>query len=243
MKERNLPSYLRIRNELKIKIEEGELQVDDRLPSESIMAKRFNVSRETFRSAVKLLQEDGYLHVKHGVGTFVSKSLPKIPNNLSELTSITAMIKEAGLMEDELRASLRIVSCKKEWAEKLDVPIESPVVLHERIRTADGEPVAYSINIMPHQFMKESIQEQEKIGSLIKYLKVAEGVEITKADSEIVVPLPTDFYCQKLLVKPDSTILLMKQIHYDHSNFPVLYSLDYLRNDIFSFWIRRTMHD
>lgn len=242
MREKHLPSYLRIRNELKEQIDNGELGADMRLPAENTMAKRFNVSRETFRSAVKLLQEEGYLHVKHGVGTFVSKSLPKIPNDLSELTSITAMIKEAGLMEDEFRESLQIVPCEEEWAEKLHVPVESPVVLHERIRMANEEPVAYSINVMPNEFMKDSIKNQEKIGSLIKYLELAENLKITKADSEIVVPLPTDSYCQKLLVKKDSTILLMKQIHYDQSNLPVLYSLDYLRNDIFSFWIRRTIH-
>ncbi|WP_223830726.1 hypothetical protein [Paenibacillus polymyxa] len=44
---------------------------------------------------------------------------------------------------------------------------------------------------------------------------------------------------------PQATVLLLKQLHYDEMNRDemnrqVLYSLDYVRSDIFRFWVRRT---
>lgn len=44
----------------------------------------------------------------------------------------------------------------------------------------------------------------------------------------------------RLLKHPHATVLLLKQLHYDEMNRQVLYSLDYVRSDIFRFWVRRT---
>ena len=204
MSKKHLPSYLKIGEELKDMIDEGIVKVGDKLPSENLMAKKFNVSRETFRSAVKLLQEEGRLHVKHGVGTFVANSLPKIPNSLEKLTSITSMINDAGLTEGEQRESIGIVGCTEEWASILNISVGTPVVVHERIRTANEEPVVFSVNIIPHQFIGDSIQQVKEIGSLIKFLESTYQIKITKADSEIIVPLHTDPNCKRLLVKPET---------------------------------------
>jgi len=238
MNEEKIPVYLKIKRDIEEMISDGRLKIGEKLPSETEMAKQFNVSRETFRSTLKLLQDEGKILVKHGVGRFVVNSLPKIPNSLEKLSSITSMIKSAGLIEGEQKESFGIKECTEEWARALKVEPVSPVIVTERIRTANGEPVVFSVNIIPKSIIGESILEREYIGSLFSYLKEL-NIELTTADSELVVPLHTDRNCQKLLIKPETTVLLMKQTQYDSKNQPILYSLDYFRNDIFSFWVRR----
>ena len=234
------PNYIMIKEQLEQMIETGNYKPGDRLPSEPEMAKKFGVSRETFRSAIKLLEQEGKLFVKHGVGTFVVRPLPQILHSLEKLHSITAMIKSAGLQEGEKRESIRTENSTREWADNLEIQTGTPVIVHERIRTANGEPVVYSINILPKQLVGNIFEEKEFSGSLFKFLEEECNLRMIRADTELVVPLHTDRNSQKLLIKPETTILLMKQKHYDHSNRPVLYSLDYLRNDVFKFWIRRT---
>lgn len=233
------PNYVRIKEKLEHLIDDGILKAGEKLASEIEMAKSFGVSRETFRSAVKLLEKEGKLMVKQGAGTFVVKPLPNIPNRLEKLGSVTEMIKSAGLEEEERRESIRQSSCTKEWAEMLRLKEGDPVIVNERIRTADGEPAVVSINVLPEHIVGQEILDYSAIGSLFNYLEERSNVYITSADAELNVPLHTDVYCQKLLIRPETTVLLMKQLHYNELNEPVLYSMDYFRNDVFTFTVRR----
>ncbi|KYG33864.1 GntR family transcriptional regulator [Alkalihalobacillus trypoxylicola] len=233
------PSYMEIRDKLFASIEKGEFCIGDQFPSEIEMAKSYGVSRETFRSAVKVLEKEGRVVVKRGVGTFVTTPLKTIPSSLEKLTSITDIIRAASLQEGDRSEQISEMLCEPEWAENLQVKVGDPVILHERIRTADGEPVVFSLNIIPRALIGDAFEKKEFSGSLLQFIEKHCRVKIEQADTEIVVPLHTDRYCQKLLVHPHTTVLLMKQVHYDEINRPVFYSIDYLRNDVFKFMIRR----
>jgi len=216
-------------------------KVGQKLPSEYELAKYFNVSRETLRAAIKLLEQEGKLLVKHGVGTFVIKPLPMIPSRLELLQSTGTMIKLAGLTEAENKEMVGEVQCTKEWATALSIAEGSTVVKLERIRYADGEAVAYSINMMPKELVGDAFEAEDFSGSLFSFLENRCKIHIARADTELVVPLKKDKYVARLQVEKgeETPVILMKQLHYDEQNKEVLYSYDYLRNDIFNFWVRR----
>ncbi|WP_240422198.1 GntR family transcriptional regulator [Paenibacillus periandrae] len=230
-----------VKQQLESMMESGRIRIGERLPSEVQMAKEFGVSRETFRSAVRILEEEGKLLVKHGVGTFVIPPLPVIPSSLEKLSSVGSMIRSAQLDEGESRVSLKTDSCSKDVAEALGLEPGDPVIVLERIRTANAEPVAYSINTISKKLAGEAFERGEFQGSLLSFFESQLGRKIVTADSEICVPLHIDRNCQRLLLHPQTTVLLLKQVHYDEANNPVMYSLDYLRNDVFTFRIRRTV--
>src|SRR5699024_8172882 len=116
----------------------------------------------------------------------------------------------------------------------------SLVVFHQRIRTANDEPVVFSQNIMPKSLVGDAFERKELKGSLTEFLEKECQMKTIRSDSELVVPLHTDKISQKLLIHPSTTVLLMKQLHYDEFNRPVMYSYDYFRNDVFTFQMRRT---
>ncbi|WP_208585575.1 GntR family transcriptional regulator [Gracilibacillus suaedae] len=232
--------YQEIKESLKTAIEDGRYPIGERLPPEMTLAKQFKVSRETIRSAIKLLEQEGRVVVRHGVGTFVVNPLPSLPNSLENLMSVTSMIMHAGLEDGERREKLRTEIPTDEWKELLQLQQEEQVIVHERIRTANHEPVVFSKNVLSSNLVGDLILKKETIGSLFQYLQNVHNIEITNASTEIVVPLHTDPNCQKLLIHPATTVLLLKQIHYDQHHTPVLYSLDYFRNDVFKFFITRT---
>ncbi|WP_078409908.1 GntR family transcriptional regulator [Priestia abyssalis] len=234
-----MSSYLNIKEELEEMIKDGQLKIGEKLPSEYNMAKFFGVSRDTFRSAVKLLEQERKLLVKHGVGTFVIKPPSNIPSSLEKLQSIGDLIKFAGLHEGERQESISLEKCRKDWAEKLGISEGDPVYLLKRIRTADHEPVAFSINILPKAVVGNIFEETQFSGSLFRFLQMECGISILHADTEIVVPLSSDENVQKLMCTPNTTVLLLKHLNFNEKNQQVMYSLDYLRNDIFNFWIRR----
>lgn len=234
-------SYQNIKQEIAKMIDNKLWKVGQKLPSEYELAKYFNVSRETLRAAIKLLEQEGKLLVKHGIGTFVIKPLPVIPSRLEFLQSTGTMIKLAGLTEEDNKEMIGEVACNKEWANALNVEEGSGVVKLERIRYADGEAVAYSINIMPKDVVGDAFERVDFSGSLFGFLEDKCRIHIARADTELLVPLKKDKYVQRLQVDKveETPVILMKQLHYDEQNKEVLYSFDYLRNDVFNFWVRR----
>ncbi|GGG81913.1 GntR family transcriptional regulator [Paenibacillus radicis (ex Gao et al. 2016)] len=234
-------SYQTIKLEIEKMIDNKLWKVGQKLPAEYELAKYFNVSRETLRAALKLLEQEGKLLVKHGVGTFVIQPLPIIPSRLEMLQSIGTMIKVAGLNEEENKEMIGEVRCSKEWADALNIEENSTVIKLERIRYADGEPVAYSINILPKELVGDAFERVDFSGSLFGFLEDKCKINIARADTELLVPLKKDKYVSRLQIdkEEETPVILMKQLHYDEKNKEVLYSFDYLRNDVFSFWIRR----
>ncbi|MCP1136200.1 GntR family transcriptional regulator [Paenibacillus polysaccharolyticus] len=234
-----IPSYLLIKETIESMIEDGRYKIGDKLPSEYEMAKFFRVSRDTFRSAIKLLEQERKLLVKRGVGTFVIKPPSNIPSSLDKLQSIGDLINHAGLIEGERQESISQQRCTKEWAEKLSIEEGAPVYVLKRIRTANHEPVAFSINLLPTAIVGDVFDRVPFSGSLFRYLLIECGISIIHADTEIVVPHPSDENMKSLMHTRDTTVLMLKHINYNEENQPVMYSQDYLRNDIFNFWIRR----
>ena len=53
----------------------GEIQAGDRLPSENELSARYQVSRQTVRKALSVLQNEGYIYAEHGRGTFCSERI------------------------------------------------------------------------------------------------------------------------------------------------------------------------
>ncbi|WP_281883120.1 GntR family transcriptional regulator [Paenibacillus sp. YYML68] len=229
-----------IKKQLIDMIDQGIYRIGEQLPSEIHMSKQFQVSRETFRGALKMLEEEGRILVKHGVGTFVIRPLPPIKSTLERLHSSSEMIRSAGLTESESMISLAKLPCPEEAAERLGIVSGTPVYILERIRKANDEPVMLSINYLPVHLFGIGFEQPTFSGSLLQFVESKLGVSVNRADTEICVPLHIDRNCQQLLQYPQTTVLLLKQLHYDEGNRPVFYSLDYMRNDVFTFHLRRT---
>lgn len=77
-------NYEQIVSQIKEAIVNKELQVGDQLPSETILASDFSVSRSSVREALKSLQALGIVESKKGGGNYVVNNLQKsMTDNLS----------------------------------------------------------------------------------------------------------------------------------------------------------------
>lgn len=63
--------WMQVADQIKAMIERGELNANDRLPSERELCEQFGVSRMSVREALRKLQAQSYVDVKPGLGTFV----------------------------------------------------------------------------------------------------------------------------------------------------------------------------
>jgi len=66
-----VPVYEQIADVIAAQIASGELAPGARVPSESTLTQRFEVSRDTARRAVELLRQRGLVETRSGKGSYV----------------------------------------------------------------------------------------------------------------------------------------------------------------------------
>lgn len=81
--------YYRLMEDLKQQILARVIQPGDKLPSENELAAAYQVSRQTVRKALSILENEGYIYALHGKGTFCSQAvLHALPSkNIAVITT------------------------------------------------------------------------------------------------------------------------------------------------------------
>lgn len=228
--------YMHIKEDLEKKIKDSILKPGDKLPSEPELAKAFDVSRPTLREALKMLQRDGMLISKNGVGTYINSQTALIENSLNKLHSLGEMINNAGYQESELDVKIYTSDPEAEWKDQL--LINEKVVVIERIRTANGEPVAFYYNIFPESIAGTNFRESFS-GAIFNFLEMGMRIKIKYSITEICAVSGARDRDRRALEILGPEIVLLKQLHFSEDNKPVFYSLDYLRSDVIKLVLRR----
>ena len=70
--------YEQIAEILEKKIQNGEWQIDQKIPGELELAKEYHVGRSTIRETLNILQQKGIIDKRHGSGTYVKENKRKI---------------------------------------------------------------------------------------------------------------------------------------------------------------------
>jgi len=210
----------------------------ERIPSESEMSKRFGISRETWRSTLELLRREGVLYSKHGAGTYLLEPAHKIENDLSELRSLSEMIRNAGIVELTPKLSISHKLPTTEIAQMLRISPEEPVCVTTRTRYSETGTICSSINYMTKN-LADGIDPGNPPSSIFSYFEKNKDIFITRSASNIAVPDADDPIIEELRKSVDVPILCLKQLHFDSRGNPSMYSIDYLRCDLFEFSVTR----
>lgn len=132
----------------------------DRLPSDAELCDRFDVSRMTARHAVQLVAADGLVERKRGAGTFVRSS--PVRRDLGSPLSFSENMRSRGMKPSSKTLSWARVDPTADEQEALGLGPEDKAYALERLRLADGTPMAIERAVMPETL---AIAAEEHIGS------------------------------------------------------------------------------
>src|ERR671924_2326155 len=105
--------------ELRQAITRGAYQPGSKLPTEAELCEMLGVSRTVVREALRVLEDDGLVARRHGIGIFVRNH--PILKNLNFNFGITEMIESAGLKSGTSHLAIRSETADQEKAEQLGV--------------------------------------------------------------------------------------------------------------------------
>lgn len=228
--------YLQVIDRIKQDIEKGIYKEKEQLPSEFDLAKILGVSRATLREALRILEEENVIIRRHGVGTFVNAK-PLFSSGIEQLSSVTNMIVQVGMKPGTIFLSSDTQSATEEDIRRFSCSEDEEIVVIERVRTANGEPVVYCVDKVPNKYLPETFSHEEE--SIFSILDDTSQTKITYAIAEIE-PLGYHERISPILeCDPETALLVLKQMHFDENDEPILYSVNYFRADKFSFHVLR----
>lgn len=236
---KRMSAALRAKEEFLMLCREGVFQPGNRLPSESSMADRFGVSRETWRASLELLRREGIIYTKHGIGTFLMEVTGKPENDLTRLCSVSEMIQRAGIAEGSSSYTTGLSIPRTEIASALGVKPGVNVFYINRMRyNKAGTPICCSVHYMP-VYLADEIDPAHIPDSMFLYLERQKGIFVARSAAHIVLPKQNDPIAQHLRGNTEMRVLGIEQQHFDSRGNPVLFTVDYLDIELFNFTFTR----
>ena len=226
-------------HELERRILSGEYDVGAQLPPEADLAASLAVSRTTLRDSVGRLVAQGLLRREQGRGTFVrARSGIRIPMLLEANLSISDMIRDMGLTPATSAVTASLIVPPEEVAMALGQPDLAEVILVRRLRTAGGVPAVYSDDyLLLHPGLPTS--SGAFWGSLYELLNRHYGLPVTSGHARLRAGIAGPDLAAKFQIRRGDPLLILSQAHQLSDGRTVMYSDVYLRNDVFSLYVRR----
>lgn len=224
--------------DLRTRLIAGEWKRGARLPSETDFAASYQVSRVTVRTALKSLDAQGLVDIRHGAGTFVADFGVSIRAGLQELGSITATIRELGHEPGMEWRTIEVRPATKEEANRLDIPVGAEVLSLERAVLSDGEVVAFSYDMLRVDILPPGTIEQVGRGSLFELFERV-GLRPKRAFARLhaVQSAEVGWGTRR---PANGLYLLLDQVHFTPGSQPLMYSRTYFVEGRFEFVIIRT---
>jgi len=233
------PLPLIARDKIEELIQNKTLAPGDRLPKETKLAQMLGVSRITVREALRLLEEDGIIIRRQGQGTFVRSVDLIIRNPLEVNISVTEVIESKGFKAGTAWFKLDRTKADKTISSKLNIEAGSPVIILERVRTANEKPAVYTLDVFSEHIVGKMEVLKEFDGSLSKFLEEKYNQKIEYSVSKITPILPEPYILDKLKIGKLSPLLLVEEVDYSFEDKPIIYGREYWASNIFEFTILR----
>jgi GntR family transcriptional regulator len=163
-----IPLYYQLKTRIEEQIDSGAWKPGDRVPSEAELGEQFQVSRTTVRQALGELAAQGRLTRIQGKGTFVAH--PRFHQRLTRLTSFTQDMQTRGQSPGSQILHLGVEPASPAAADALKLSSGQPVIVLQRLRMADGEPMALETACLQRERCASLLQADLGAGSLYAFL-------------------------------------------------------------------------
>ncbi len=228
----NVPTYIKLKEEIQRSIESGALVPGDRLPSEREMAAGRGLSRMTVRQALSELVAAGALYREQGRGTFVSARKMQQRN----IASFSETVRMRGFTPS---TSVLEFSCARppEEIRQMLMLQDGEVYRALRIRLADATPVAVEEVFIPFHICP-GLGREDLTGSLYRLMTETFGHRIGSADSSVSALLPGPRHQQYLRIQRQTPVLKINSLYYAASGLTLYYERAVYRADMYEYNIR-----
>ncbi|NBM17489.1 GntR family transcriptional regulator [Streptomyces sp. GC420] len=138
--------YQNIADALRRRIASEEWPPGARLPSETQLASQHRVSGPTLRSALDVLETEGLIEKRHGIGNFVRVPLQRITYSCGEISADGQAAANTAL---RFSVSSSVVEAERDLSSLLGVPLGAPLTEYTYVSRLDRTPYSLARVYLP----------------------------------------------------------------------------------------------
>ncbi len=211
-RESPVPLWFQIAECLRTVIETEQLKPGDRLDNEVDLSERFRVSRPTVRQAIQALVQKGLVVRQRGVGTIVAN------RRINRPVALTSLFDD--LWAAERQPTTKVLDIEErvadfDTAEKLAIGVGDPVLWLQRLRFAEGLPLALMHNTIPLEVLAEPLTSEALESDGLYRLLRAQGVRFHTANQVVGARTATRQEAALLGCSRSATMLVMFRTAWD----------------------------
>ncbi|MBS1251847.1 MAG: HTH-type transcriptional repressor YvoA [Anaerolineales bacterium] len=221
-KDSPLPLYFQLKELLRQEIEGGKWQPRQRLPSETELCQTFGISRTVVRQALRELEYEGLLYREQGKGTFVAE--PKISESLmQDLSGFYEDMVAQGLTPVTKVLMREVQPATGKVADYLQVEPGDKVIVVERLRSIDDEPILLVTTYLPYDICPELVEEDWGAQSLYALLEDKYGFELSHGRRTIEAVAADQYESELLSIEEGAPLILLDSVSYLEDGRPIEY--------------------
>jgi len=230
-----VPLYHQLAQILREQIHSGKYTSGAELPSERELMQQFQISRNTVRQALDLLDREGLIKRTLGSGTRVSSFPSTFQYHLDTFYENRDLLLRAGYTPTVRLVSTLLLLPPEVARTALALPQGQMVTVKTMIFYADDRPAMYTQDFLPFEVKEEYDLSPQGLG-FMRYLDAQTGrhvdyVTVDLASVEAVGEVAATFRCA-----PGAPVLLMKETFLDESQQnPIAFSMNYFNNQLMDF--------
>lgn len=219
-----IPLYFQIEEYIRRKIEDGEWERGEQIPTEKELCTFFEVSPSTIRQAISNLVQKGILVKKQGKGTFVCK-----PAYEGDFLTIY-FPEEFGDMHKLLQVGVTDASAGIRRCLEAGEDEEITLLYRARYITGETEPA-----ILEKSYIKTAmfpgIENQDLGAKIFPVIQKVFGYQLDSAKTWVEPILLTDEEAEVLKSSIGNPALLLTRISYSIDKKPIIYTKSIVRAD------------
>ena len=164
-------------------IERENLNPGDRLAPERELAKKLGISRPSLREAIQVLQTQGRLLVRHGIGVFLAN------HSIVELFEMREILEAPAVEWAAERRTVEQLSAIKEAARALKDAISESPIDFEKVRLLDMNFHLTIVKSAENQFLNQTLGTLQEImyRSMDNTLKLPGRIEASEHEHGVIV--------------------------------------------------------
>jgi GntR family transcriptional regulator len=233
-----VPRYHQIAQALRDRIRSGRTLPGERLDNQRRLAEDFGVTLMTLRQSLEVLEREGLISRRHGLGTFVAT--PSVDYDILHFRAFAGDLSAVG--ENVATRFLRTQRARadRQAARELGLDPGVRVFALERLRLVDGHPTSFQVSHLAEALGEEVAKADLAVMPLGQVLTFKLGIEITAARETVSAETLPARAARELGCAPGVPCFRSDRVSTDAASRPIVYDRVFIPGDRFR--ITRQLH-
>ena len=211
------PLYLQVREDVLRRLESGEWEEGQQIPTESEMVKYYQTSRATVRHALGELESEGLIRRHPGIGTIVLKKFINVEP--PQMVSFSEEMFQKGLTPKSVTVGVEFQQAPKRVREGFGLTKDQYVFLVRRLRLVNDKTMSLQDLYIPPN-LRVSAEDLQNLQSYYKFLWDHHKIKPAYSKISMTATTANNDEADLLQVPPGEPLIFFWRVTFSEDNQP-----------------------